>query len=252
MVRLAYNLVRIPKIVETTSFAKRTTELLSAAGIEDLGVPSITLPTMNDVKEFCVHNQNFRFKAHNVFGAPFPGNCGVVGAFASHYAIWRRMTETRHDAVLVLEDESYLTEDFIHTVNCMLLCAPVNWDFMSLFVPSNQAVLYNEQKHQGIAPGLCHAFQTSGAMAYIVSQKGALTALYDIGVFGFALPIDLYIWGRGPGRFVNYSLLPHLPPAVRVAGDHVPNSQQVGEAFRTDEEMPLLEESEKPPGNLIH
>lgn len=219
MVRLAYNIVHIPKTGDTQRFTKRAADIFAAAGIEDLGVPSVHTPSMNEVIQFHEKNPNFRYKAHEVFGTPFPGNCGVVGAFASHYSIWKHMTETRHDAVIVIEDDSWLTDEFMHTINCMLLCAPANFDFMSLFVPQAQKVLFNPQKHQHVSPGLCKSYQTASSAAYIVSQKGALTALYDIGLFGFALPIDIYIWGRGPGKFFNYTLMPDLPPIVQVVGD---------------------------------
>lgn len=52
-----------------------------------------------------------------------------------------------------------------------------------------------------------------------MSQKGALTALYDVGLFGFALPIDIYIWGRGPGRFANFAPLPETPAIVQVMNE---------------------------------
>jgi hypothetical protein len=208
---------------------------------------------MTEVHDFHEKNPHFRFKAHEVLGVPFPGNCGVVGAFASHYAIWKRMADTRHDAVIVLEDECYLTDEFIHTVNCLLLCAPSQWDFLSLFVPDNQKVMYNESRHQIIAPGLCKAYQTSSSVAYIVSQKGALTALYDIGVFGFSLPIDLYIWGRGPGKFVNYCLSPYLPPIVQVSGDDALARLQGGDPVPTsEEEISLLERCERPSSDLLN
>ena len=253
MVRLAYNIIHIPKVGETNRFTKRAIDLLTAAGIENLGVPSVHTPTMTEVMQFHEKNPNFRFKAHDVFGVPFPGNCGVVGAFASHYAIWKHIADSRHDAVIVLEDEAYLTDEFVHTINCMLLCAPANWDFLSLFVPANQKVLYNESRHQIVAPGLCKAYQTSSAVGYIVSQKGALTALYDIGLFGFALPIDLYIWGRGPGKFVNYCLSPHLPPVIQVSGDATHAQTEAGDPLPTNEdEIALLERCEKPSGDLVH
>lgn len=253
MVRLAYNIIHIPKVGETSRFTKRAIDLLTAAGVENLGVPSVHTPTMTEVMEFHEKNPNFRFKAHDVFGVPFPGNCGVVGAFASHYAIWKHIADSRHDAVIVLEDEAYLTDEFVHTINCMLLCAPANWDFLSLFVPANQKVLYNDSRHQIIAPGLCKAYQTSSSVGYIVSQKGALTALYDIGLFGFALPIDLYIWGRGPGKFVNYCLSPHLPPVIQVNGDATHAQTEAGDPLPTNEdEIALLEKCEKPSGDLVH
>jgi hypothetical protein len=253
MVRLAYNIIHIPKIGDTKRFTKGAVDLFTAAGIEDLGVPSVHTPTMTEVHDFHEKNPHFRFKAHEVLGVPFPGNCGVVGAFASHYAIWKRMADTRHDAVIVLEDESYLTDEFIHTVNCLLLCAPSQWDFLSLFVPDNQKVMYNESRHQIIAPGLCKAYQTSSSVAYIVSQKGALTALYDIGVFGFSLPIDLYIWGRGPGKFVNYCLSPYLPPIVQVSGDDALARLQGGDPVPTsEEEISLLERCERPSSDLLN
>ncbi|MEY4669354.1 MAG: hypothetical protein RL518_2053 [Pseudomonadota bacterium] len=253
MVRIAYNIIHIPKNGETKRFDKRAIDLCTAAGIENLGVPPVHTPTMAEIQEFHQKNPNFKFKAHEIFGAPFPGNCGVVGAFASHYAVWKQMTDTRHDAVIVLEDESYLTEDFIHTVNCLLLCAPVPWDFVSLFVPTNQNVMYNESRHQIMAPGLCKAYQTSSSAAYVVSQKGALTALYDIAMFGFALPIDLYIWGRGPGKFVNYCLSPYLPPIVQVSNDGSHSHTQVGDPVpASDEELSLLERCERPSSNLVN
>lgn len=219
MVRLAYNIVHVPKIGDTQRFTKRAHDLFAAAGIENLGVPSVHTPTMSEVLAFHEKNPNFRYKAHEVFGAPFPGNCGVVGAFASHYSIWKQMTETRHDAVIVVEDDAFLTDDFMHTINCMLLCAPASFDFLSLFVPHTQACLYHPNKHQHVSPGLVKSYQTSSSAAYIVSQKGALTAMYDIGLFGFALPIDIYIWGRGPGKFANYALRPELPPIIQLQGD---------------------------------
>ena len=43
--------------------------------------------------------------------------------------------------------------------------------------------------------------------------------MYDIGLFGFALPIDIYIWGRGLGKFANYALRPELPPIIQLQGD---------------------------------
>lgn len=219
MVRLAYNIVHIPKIGDTKRFVKRAEDLFAAAGIENLEVPSVYMPTMNEVLAFHQDNQNFRYKAHEVFGTPFPGNCGVVGAFASHYSIWKKMAETRHDAVIVIEDNAFLTDDFLHTINCLLLCAPANYDFISLYTPPAQNVLFNPHKHQHVSPGLCKAYQSACSSAYIVSQKGALTALYDVGLFGFALPIDIYIWGRGPGRFANFAPLPETPAIVQVMNE---------------------------------
>jgi hypothetical protein len=90
------------------------------------------------------------------------------------------------------------------------------------------------------------SYQTASSAAYIVSQKGALTALYDIGLFGFALPIDIYIWGRGPGKFVNYALRPELPPIIQLQGDlgrHANSGEPLAGPVESLIEVETVEES---------
>lgn len=208
---IGFNVIHVPSCTERSEAAASSTAILTQAGFINLNCPAVYTPTWTEVDRFSERNPQCSVFPHTNFGTTFPEHAGVFGTFASHFKVWESIIDQGLTSAIVLEDDIRLLPRFIHTLNHALMSIPQGFDFLFLYAPPVDTPLFKSEVHGINNPLVCYSYQTWSTAAYLVSQQGALKALTDVATFGFSMPIDWYIFCRGPGLFENYSLRPEIP-----------------------------------------
>lgn len=145
---------------------------------------------------------------------------GEMGAFLSHYNNWTWAAE--HGPLTVFEDDAVLSDDFT-TKHCeLVLSAPEDFHFVSLWVPHNQLNHYTANLYlhpQGLkAPmflmghrqsmfrynDLCaYSYQGYGQVAITYSQEGAQRLLDLVDEHGVYAPVDCFMHFQSLARRVR-------------------------------------------------
>jgi glycosyl transferase family 25 len=121
---------------------------------------------------------------------------GEKGCYASHIALWRWLLASAHPAVVVLEDDVRLKDEFA-TVCAAIAALPEDWDMVKLI---GRAELGKAEKLRHQAP-LCPGHQLvqyrripSLTAGYVLSRRGAQKLLATRVPFGRPIDVDLRHW----------------------------------------------------------
>lgn len=117
---------------------------------------------------------------------------GEKGCYASHITAWRQLLASDAAAMVVLEDDVCLSDDFAQVVNA-LAAMERGWDMVKLMGRASEKVLHAvplTEKHQLIQYRRVPSF-TAG---YVISRAGAEKLLHSRVPFGRPIDIDLRFW----------------------------------------------------------
>ncbi|NKB23251.1 MAG: hypothetical protein GKR87_02445 [Kiritimatiellae bacterium] len=107
---------------------------------------------------------------------------GQVGCALSHMCLWEQLIDRRTPYMLVLEDDAFLTNDFMTKYTTLLDHLPVDFDYISLFHHPEQLDLLKQKK--GIARRNNYFIKPPpnlwGTMGYIISYYGACKILSHV------------------------------------------------------------------------
>lgn len=136
---------------------------------------------------------------------------GMIGCFMSHARVWQRVVDEGHAAVVVLEDDIVLFEDFKGRLRTLLAELPPDWEVCLLgavgCIASDTEAWYMKSyslligggrpspgKTRSISPNVFVPYRPAGTHAYVISQQGARTLLRLCPKPSFH--VDLAAWGQ--------------------------------------------------------
>lgn len=158
--------------------------------------------------------RNKFFKDNPEFKISWGGfKLGELGNFASHFLVWKYLINSDMNEILVFEDDTDISEDFIEKINIYYSTLPKDWDIFSIFVHHNQYDRFTESNESTVVK----AYQDWSTLCYLVSKSGA-QKLYDYVVKnGMDYPTDWFIFRHAENNNFNvYTLNPNTVPPVKI------------------------------------
>lgn len=154
------------------------------------------------------------FNDHPEFKISWEGfKLGEIGNFASHFIIWKYLINSDMSEILVFEDDSYISEDFIEKINIYYSMLPEDWDVFSIFVHENQHDRFTEQNNYPIVK----AYQDWSTLCYLVSKNGAQKLYNYVVKNGMDYPTDWFIFRHAENNNFNvYTLNPNTILPVKI------------------------------------
>ncbi len=121
---------------------------------------------------------------------------GEKGCYASHIALWRWLLHSPYPAVVVLEDDVRLKDDFA-AVCAAIAAMPAGWDMVKLIGRAELGKPEKLRKVQALCPGyqlVQYRRIPSLTAGYVLSRQGAQKLLSTRVPFGRPIDVDLRHW----------------------------------------------------------
>jgi hypothetical protein len=112
---------------------------------------------------------------------------GAIGASLSHASCWKRLLESKSEYLVVFEDDTLVTEEYLKKIDKLIPTLP-EWDMWLLGTHAwgLQGLPLNEDQQ-----GWWRVYSFTGAHAYILNRRGAEILLKE--VFPIETHIEYYI-----------------------------------------------------------
>lgn len=147
---------------------------------------------------------------------------GELGNFASHYKIWKRLSDSGMNSILVFEDDAVIDKNFVNKYNMILNSLPEDYDICSIYVNHNQHERYNNAHKVNYY--VSTAYQDWSTLCYVISKKGAKAICDYVESNGMDMPTDWFIFrNAAQGKFKVYTVPPYFSSPVEI--DHSYKSQ---------------------------
>lgn len=120
---------------------------------------------------------------------------GELGIWASNIEAWEKFLESDYDAVILMEDDIVLANDFNKRLVDLLNRLPDNWELFSGFVPATSMRRWrrNSKAYKIGDPEIAKLFQTWSCLCYVVT-KSAVEKILNKVSNGIDVPIDSYLF----------------------------------------------------------
>lgn len=210
----------------------------SLSGITKINSPTIFLKSKQDYDMFIKSNPEVSvniIKDYVGKDTVFPPRSGVIGIFASNYFAWKAFLETDKDALLLFEDDVYLTKNIKYFIDKYISELPEDWDICSFYIPEDVRSFYNSEIHDiSNKKYICKSYTNHCAAAYMISRSGAKKAIDDIQKNGISAPLDWYILnvkhlGNEPTIFNVYCIKPNIyMPVKEITEEYYSSSTHYG------------------------
>lgn len=126
-----------------------------------------------------------------------PLSNGERGCYASHLRAWQMLLDSRHEALVVLEDDVRLEPGFATAIEA-IAALPANWDMIKL-IGHLDARRGQDKQHRprALCPGIelvDYKRVPSLTAGYVISRAGAAKLLASRIPFGRPIDVDLRHW----------------------------------------------------------
>ena len=174
---------------------------------EELNTPTIEISSLDDLKSFYSHNQDFNIDpiGYNLHGQQ-GWKLGELGIWASNYTAWKNFLNTDADYLILMEDDIVFNENFFPLLNKYMSELPENWDYFSFFAPADQYHKFDPGLMQGENTSI--AYQDWSCLCYVLTRSGAEKSLSIMQNKKVNLPLDWFFY-RQKEKFVIFSIQPN-------------------------------------------
>jgi glycosyl transferase, family 25 len=130
---------------------------------------------------------------------------GEKGCYASHLGAWQWLVASEHQAVVILEDDVQIDNDFVELI-AAIAALPHNWDMIKLI---GREGIGKREKSNELEPlvgrySLVHYRRIPSLTAgYVVSREGARKLLASRKPFGRPIDVDLRYWWENDLRVLG-------------------------------------------------
>jgi hypothetical protein len=132
---------------------------------------------------------------------------GAIGIWASWKNSFNVFTKTDSGALILIEDDLWVTEDFVfRNVLKAVSELPSGWDYLTLFTPEPQRSDFSSDHELGLEY-ICLPYHTWSNAAVIFSQSGAAKILKHMSD-GVMQNSDLYLYINKDNQLNGYALNP--------------------------------------------
>lgn len=171
------------------------------------------------IKDFLKNNKKFLLDSkgwdpsHRTFSnsykkeiaRPIGWTYGTIGIWASNYTAWKNFLDTEYEYLILFEDDVVIDENFFELMQNYLKLLPDNWDIFHHYAPKNTTGK-NLKILEGKYP-ICKPYQSWSNAVYIISRKGAITAVHEAETNPVFLPVDWFFF-KQQKLFNIYTLVP--------------------------------------------
>lgn len=171
----------------------RIDNVMSGSALK-LKSPTIYLSTLLELDDALKQYPAIRFNKSADTERIFPGTTGAAGLWIGTYLAFKEFLTTDADTLFVFEDDIRLSPNFFKIVDMYISELPNNWDIFSLLIPWDTVPAYTPQHEIPNKEYICLMYQDWSTGAYMVSRRGAQTAINDIEKNGISAPIDFYLY----------------------------------------------------------
>jgi GR25 family glycosyltransferase involved in LPS biosynthesis len=196
---ICYNIFHIEGLGESSHLRKKLSDQVISTldGVIDRLATQPVLINSQDLYDNFTDNV-FNLKPH------FEFKFGEMGVWASNIVAINEFIKSDYDALLLMEDDIQINNNFYELLSEYLKIIPEDWDTFSYFVHPNQFDRYtNIHSKDEVVP----AYQDWSMLCWIINKTAAKKIVEDISNNGISMPIDWYIF-RQPEKFKSYSLSP--------------------------------------------
>lgn len=158
-------------------------------------------------------NLNISLKNWSWPGKPRGGD---IGLWISNINLFNKMIKENLDNILLLEDDTILSNNFLNIFNNVMEEIPKSYDFISLVFPSSSVGMYKEDAEIGLK-NICSAkYNHFSTIAMMWSNKGANTIIKLLNENGIIYPIDIQIYDHflKNNMLEGYSIKPNVEQVV--------------------------------------
>lgn len=135
---------------------------------------------------------------------------GEKGCYASHIVAWQQLLASDAPALVVLEDDVLLQDDFAHVVQAVM-ALPTAWDMVKLMGRAQREKVRSWRALTAQHRLIQYRRVPSFTAGYIVSRAGAQKLLQSRVPFGRPIDIDLRFWWENQVHILGIQ-----PPVVRL------------------------------------
>jgi GR25 family glycosyltransferase involved in LPS biosynthesis len=197
--KLCYNIFHIDGLGESSGVRKQLSDRVVSIldGVIDRIETDPVLINSQDLYDNFVNNV-FDLKPH------FEFKFGEMGVWASNIVALNKFIKSDYDAIILMEDDIEIGNDFYELLSEYLNVIPEDWDIFSYFVHPNQFDRYANLNNKD---EVVLAYQDWSMLCWIINKPAAIKIIEDISRNGIDMPIDWYVF-RQPEKFKSYSLSP--------------------------------------------
>jgi GR25 family glycosyltransferase involved in LPS biosynthesis len=156
--------------------------------------PTIYISTLKELDEVLAKYKKIRFIKSEDKERIFPGTTGAAGLWISTYLAFKEFLLTDADTLFVFEDDITISTNFFKVVGAYASELPDDWDILSLLIPWDTIKGYSKSHDISNKEYICLMYQDWSTGGYMISRKGAETAIKDIEDNGISAPIDFYLY----------------------------------------------------------
>jgi len=146
---------------------------------DELDTPTIITRTPEEVGE-AFKNIDMLINPLGHFGTGWkPGELGI---WASNWTAWKNFLKTRHDFVILMEDDIVLDSDFNEKLTSYMNELPEGWDVFTVYIPDSGNIRYEKRKNELLIgkENICKVYQSWSCLCYVVSRSGAQKLLKEV------------------------------------------------------------------------
>jgi GR25 family glycosyltransferase involved in LPS biosynthesis len=120
---------------------------------------------------------------------------GELGIWASNYTAWVNFAKSKHDHIILMEDDIQLAKDFSAKLYKYIDELPEDWDVFTVYIPETGNVRYKKgaKDLQIGKENVCKVYQSWSCLCYVVSKSGAKKMIEDVKA-PVSRPIDHYLF----------------------------------------------------------
>lgn len=159
---------------------------------ENLETPTIITRSPEEVKKV-YKNIDMIIQPLGHFGTGWkPGELGI---WASNWFAWKNFLKSKHDYVILMEDDIVLSKDFNEKIIQYINELPDDWDVFTAYIPDTGNIRYEKRKNELLIgkENICKVYQSWSCLCYVVSRSGAQKLLKEVRK-KIKSPIDHYLF----------------------------------------------------------
>jgi GR25 family glycosyltransferase involved in LPS biosynthesis len=177
-------------LVRSKLVKKAKDQLLT--NFEEFDTPTIIIKNVKDISKF-YKDADIKIypKGHEDSGWK-PGELGI---WASNYTAWKNFSKSKHDAIILMEDDIQLNKNFNQMIYKYIDELPEDWDVFTVYIPETGNVRYKKNAKELMVgkENICRVYQSWSCLCYIVSKSGAKKLLKNVKT-PVSRPLDHYLF----------------------------------------------------------
>jgi GR25 family glycosyltransferase involved in LPS biosynthesis len=119
---------------------------------------------------------------------------GELGLWLSNINLFNKMINENIENVLLLEDDTMLSDNFLNNFINIVEQLPEDYDFLSLVFPSSSKYLYKEDAEVGLEKVCSAKYNHFSTIAILWSNNGAKKMIDSLNTHGIKHPLDIHIY----------------------------------------------------------